>query len=65
MAKTLVCGDVAQVEILRDPADEDLMLATCFVHNTGPANPPCEWRDHYDTTDDAIAGAEQHADGVR
>lgn len=69
MAKVLVIGSMAQVEILTDPEDEELVLAKCDDHSVfdGRLAPPgdCSWEDRFDSTDDAIAGAEQHADGVR
>ena len=62
MAKLMVIGSVAQVEILTDPDDEELMLAKCRLHGG-----MCKerWAERFDTTDDAVAGAEQHADGLR
>ena len=67
MAKVMVIGKVAQVELLADPNDEELVLAKCRLHRARGygSGPKCIWQDRFDTTDDAIAGAEQHADGVR
>lgn len=68
MARLMVIGDVAQVEILTDPEDEELMLAKCEAHAKFSGTmvlPACEYTERFDTTDDAQAAAEQHADGVR
>lgn len=67
MAKVMVIGETAQVEILADPIDEEVVLALCVRHNERSMGMPidCNWNTPFDTTDDAIAGAEQHADGVR
>lgn len=63
MAKTMLIGEVAQVEILTDPEDEELVLARCEVH--GGLVDACTWKDRFDTTDDAIAEGERHADTGR
>lgn len=65
MAKLMAIGKVAQVEILVDPADEELMLAKCRKHGRFSWSEPCNYGENFDTTEDAWAAAEQHADGVR
>jgi hypothetical protein len=67
MAKLMVLGTAAQVEILTDPEDEELMMAVCSRHPRAYAEIGrlCTWRDYFDTTDDAWQAAEQHADSVR
>ncbi len=65
MAKLMVVGRVAHIQILTDPHDEELLLAKCVSH---PGLEGCSWkhwRENFDTTDDAWAAAEQHADGAR
>lgn len=62
MAKLMVVGKVAQVEILPDPKDEELLLAKC---RTGIPGHVCNYGENFDTTHDAWQAAEQHADGVR
>lgn len=66
MAKLMVIGSVAQVEILANPNDEELILAKCRLHSVRHgAGIKCNYGEDFDTTDDAVAAAEQHADGVR
>lgn len=63
MARLMLIGDVAQVEILTDPEDEELVLAKCAGHRLGQVLlPPCLWEERYDTTGDAIEYAADHAD---
>lgn len=70
MAKLMVIGKVAQVEILTDPEDEELLLARCVNHvdfygNFRGLQCAACWQDRFDTTDDAINEAERHADTGR
>jgi len=64
MAKLMLIGEQARVEILPDPEDEELILVRCAGHSgeVGYHVPACGWSDRHDTTDDAIADGEQHAD---
>lgn len=66
MAKLMLIGPMATLEILTDPDDPDLTLARCEEHSTcdGRLAPPgnCDWRERYDTTDDAWQYAARHAD---
>ena len=62
MAKLMLIGDVAHVEILTDPEDEELTLARCTAH---PFAPLCRWSERYDTMDDATQYAATHADEGR
>jgi len=68
MAKLMVIGEVAQVEITRDPLDGDL-TAKCQGHikptDTLPTLPACDWSETYDDMNDAVEFASDHADGVR
>jgi hypothetical protein len=66
MAKTMLVGDAAQVELLSDPADEELVLARCVLHRPNvTAGIKCRWQDRYDSWADAINYAEPHADTGR
>ncbi len=67
MAKLMVIGEAATVEILTDPHDEELLLAKCRKHNGRGkwAEGLCNYGENFDTTDDAWQAAQQHADGVR
>jgi hypothetical protein len=67
MAKLMLIGPAAQVEILTDPEDEELILAKCVKHTVGygPVGQHCTWAEQYDTTDDAVVYASDHADGPR
>lgn len=66
MAKLLLRGEIAAVELLRpDPDDEDLILAKCVKHEAALGGLPtegCGWSESYDTLDDAAEYAERHAD---
>lgn len=64
MARLIVQGSHATVEILQDPEDEELLLAKCIQHPGLEAWSWKHWNENFDTTDDAWAAAEQHADGV-
>lgn len=59
MAKLVLHGEVALVEILTDPDDGDVILARCQSH-TGMDE--CPWQDRYDSTTDAVDDAADHAD---
>lgn len=61
MAKLMLIGDVAKIEILTDPEDEELVLARCMEHVIAPSV-PCLWWARYDTIDDATQYAADHAD---
>ncbi len=67
MAKLMVVGKVAHVEITRDPLDGDL-TANCKGHGMLdglPSTGPCPWSETYDDLNDATEYASDHADGVR
>ncbi len=68
MAKLMLIGSMAKVEITRDPLDGDL-TATCVEHSEsdGRKFPPgnCDWSETYDDLGDATEYAADHADGVR
>lgn len=67
MAKLMLIGSVAQVEIVRDPLDGDL-TATCVKHGGGMGEWPgiaCDWSETYDDLNDATEYASDHADGAR
>lgn len=69
MAKLMLIGSVARVEILTDPEDEELVLAKCREHSIfdGRLSPPgnCDWEERYDTRGDAVNYAADHADTGR
>ncbi len=66
MAKLILHGNVADVEILTDPEDEELVLARCIGSgHHDPAASFCGWSDQFDTTGDAIWSGESHADHGR
>ena len=62
MARLMLIGDVAQVEILTDPEDEELVLAKCAEHRSDTFPIPCNWQERYDSTLDAVEYATDHAD---
>ena len=62
MAKLMLIGKTAQVELTSDPEDGQI-IATCWDH---PAlNGDCEWTERYDTLNDASEYAADHADTGR
>jgi hypothetical protein len=69
MAKLMLVGDMAQVELLSDPI-EGGTIATCAGH-TRPnvldsrLDHECSWTERYDTLDDAGEYAASHADSGR
>ena len=66
MARLMLVGEVAQVEILTDPDDEELVLARCDSHAWPRLGfTPCTWEERYDTTADAEQYAARHADTGR
>jgi hypothetical protein len=58
MAKLMLIGEVAEVELTSDPEDGQI-VATCSVHDASPA---CTWTERYDDMDDAVQYAGRHAD---
>lgn len=60
MAKLILKGDVADVELTSDPEDGQA-IATCVVH-LGEAAQGCGWTERYDDINDAVEYAESHAD---
>jgi hypothetical protein len=68
MAKLMLIGNTAKVEITRDPLDGDL-TATCVEHSKSdgrkfPAG-NCDWSETYDDLSYSVVISEEHADGVR
>jgi hypothetical protein len=65
MAKLMLIGAIAHVELASDPEDGQT-VATCVEHSTsdGRLAPPgsCTWTTRYDTLDDASEYAADHAD---
>lgn len=66
MAKLMLVGDVAHVELWTDP-DDSQIVALCFLHpkvrrDTGDF---CTWTERYDDLRDAAEYAADHADGAR
>lgn len=56
MAKLMLIGKVAQVELKQD---DDEIIATCNAH---PLDLPCTWTRRYDDLNDAAEYAQDHAD---
>jgi hypothetical protein len=63
MAKLMLIGAVAQVELTSDPED-DQIVATCAMHAPWGRR-GCGWTQRYDTLDDAAEYATDHADSGR
>jgi hypothetical protein len=59
MAKLMLIGEVAQVELTSDPEDGQI-IATCVIHRQ-----PCSWTQQYDDLNDAAEYAQDHADTGR
>lgn len=67
MAKLMLIGEAAQVEIITDP-DGATRIAKCVKHGGGPGGWPgiaCDWSETYDDLNDATEYAEGHADTGR
>jgi hypothetical protein len=64
MAKLMLIGTVAEVEITRDPLDGDL-TAACVKHGVIKNQNGCPWTETYDDLGDAVEYASDHADGHR
>jgi hypothetical protein len=69
MAKLMLIGEVAQVELTSDP-EEGQTIATCVDHfyypgPSGHDSTSCGWTERYDTLDDAGEYAADHADTGR
>ncbi len=66
MAKLMLEGIVAQVEILTDPwqNDEDSVTAICRGHRAATGW-TCTWGATYDDLNDAVEYATDHADEGR
>jgi hypothetical protein len=60
MAKLMLIGEVAHVELTSDDEDGQT-IATCRLHLDG-SGPQCNWTNRYDTLDDAAEYAADHAD---
>lgn len=62
MARLMLIGDVAQVELITDPKDGQV-IARCHLHQprvtTGIG---CRWQEQYDDLRDAAEYAADHAD---
>jgi hypothetical protein len=63
MAKLMLIGEVAHVQLTFDPEDGQA-IATCVLHDARKLNKPgwCTWTERYDTLDDAAEYAAGHAD---
>jgi hypothetical protein len=66
MAKVMVIGDVADILLIVDDED-DQVVATCHVHHLAPYvdRAGCGWTERYDDMRDATEYAADHADGAR
>jgi hypothetical protein len=63
MAKLMLIGEVAHVELTSDP-EIGQTIATCTGHLfTVAGTPRCTWRVAYATLNDAVEYAADHADG--
>lgn len=63
MARLMLIGEVAQVELTTDDLD-DVVIARCRLHPTviRSTGAPCPWTERYDCMDDATEYAADHAD---
>lgn len=65
MAKLMLIGEVAHVELTTDDEDGQI-IATCNAHVLigvgGQLDPPCDWTERYDDLHDASEYAADHAD---
>lgn len=65
MAKLILNGTVADVQLTSDPVDGQ-WIATCVEHSrlgrAGLGISRCPWTDRYDTLNDAAEYASDHAD---
>lgn len=64
MAKLILRGDVAEVELTRDDEDGQV-IATCVRHTGEQDGAGCTWTERYDDMDDAANYAADHADTGR
>jgi|1185.fasta_scaffold1986332_1 nitrous oxidase accessory protein NosD len=64
MAKLILQGNVAQVELTTDDED-DQVVATCIEHQGRYFSDACAWTQRYDTLNDAAEYAADHADTGR
>jgi hypothetical protein len=66
MAKLMLIGKAAEVELTTDPEDGQI-IATCEMHEVAPGISinACSWTERYDTLDDASEYATNHADTGR
>ncbi len=68
MAKLILKGDVADVELTTDD-EEGQVIATCIAHRpetlTSLRPGACGWTERYDGMDDATEYAADHADTGR
>lgn len=62
MAKLMLHGKVADVLIESDYRDDELIYAVC---KTDTKNGACTWEEGYDTLNDAVEYAADHADKGR
>lgn len=60
MARLMLVGETATVELTSDPEDGQT-IATCVAHQPASAV-KCGWTERYDTLDDASEYAAGHAD---
>jgi hypothetical protein len=68
MARLMLIGNIAEVELTTDDED-DQVIATCVEHSgsDGRLAPPgnCSWTERYDDLNDATEYAADHADTGR
>jgi hypothetical protein len=62
MAKLMLIGDTADVELTVDDEDGQI-IATCVLHSRLLEG--CDWTERYDDLRDASEYAADHADGGR
>lgn len=68
MAKLMLQGEAATVEISQEYDEFDMLRAECVKHGGGPFSGPgiaCDWSEAYDSLNDATEYAADHADGGR
>lgn len=61
MARTIIKGDVAEIELTIDDEDGQV-IATCVDHQGRWISDACKWTERYDTLGRAVEYAADHAD---
>lgn len=62
MAKLMLIGNVARIELTPDDEDDQVVHAKCAEHLTDGWPMPCPWAKQYDSIAEAAQYAADHAD---